>query len=308
MSVLRIGKSGVVNQEHLDTLLNFGYDEPICRKALQNVKSVEEAVDWIERHQDDEIEPVAKPSTSLKLPSQPSNTTQPNPVNPIKNTNNPIPTSNNNNNNNNNASSNKQPINTKKDDVDEEAEKHKEYLMRQASKLMGEQKREREAQKIHEERLRLQLEEDRLAREAKYNKGKPSTETSSAPVRTQSSNLRNSTTPTNINSTDCAIQVKLLNGSTTMQTFLQTECALELHNYVASLMDCDVVFTLVTPYPKRELTEEDLKKSFKELGFCPKASLLVLEKKEMVYNPQEFGTNEITGTSDKTSSKTSSPF
>jgi uncharacterized membrane-anchored protein len=297
MSVLRIGKSGTVNQEHLETLLNFGYEEPICRKALQNVKSVEEAVDWIERHQNDEIEPVVKPTSSLKLPSQPSNITQPSPINQIKNTN-PTPT--------NNISSNKQPVNAKKDDVDEEAEKHKEYLMRQASKIMGEQKREREAQKIHEERLRLQLEEDRLAREAKYNKGKPSTDTSSAPVKTQSSNLRNSTT-SNINSTDCAIQVKLLNGTTTMQTFLQTECALELYNYVASLMDCDVVFTLVTPYPKRELTEEDLKKSFKELGLCPKASLLVLEKKEMVYNPQEFGT-EITGAPDKTSSKISSPF
>lgn len=267
MSVLRIGKTAPSNQSLLDSLLILGYEEAHAKKALACNPSVETAVDWIERHRDEleaeATQPQKTPSATLTLPVEKMNSANaPLKVEAPKPTTNPST----------------KPVLPSQQDTDEEAEKHKEFLQRQAQKLAAQQKREREAQRLHEERLRLQLEEDRLAREAKYNSGADKSKTDAGVTKTPSQNKP--IAPSASSAKDCTVQVKLLNGTVTTLVFQADESVLELHNYIASLMDCDVNFTFVTPYPKKELSATELTKTFIDLGLCPKASLLVLEKKE----------------------------
>jgi hypothetical protein len=137
------------------TLLTLGYEEFEAKKALECNSSVEAAVDWIEAHRDELMESKNQANQST---SQPPNST----TATIKTTN---ETHTNLTKDSNNTlvlkkevltSANTQIVSKESDD---EAEKHKEFLQRQAQKIGAQQKRERQAMKEHEERLKVQLEE-----------------------------------------------------------------------------------------------------------------------------------------------------
>jgi len=134
--------------------------------------------------------------------------------------------------------------------------------------------KERREAKEHAERIKLQLEEASKRRHGdvpQEPKPKaPTTETSKT-VETKQPKKEYQ---------ECILQLRLPSGQTVKELFSGSDCLLEVHNYVASMLEPGFNFILFTPYPKRDFCGNDLFSTLQDLGLAPRAVLQVLETVE----------------------------
>ncbi|KAM8793741.1 LOW QUALITY PROTEIN: UBX domain-containing protein 1 [Eudromia elegans] len=79
----------------------------------------------------------------------------------------------------------------------------------------------------------------------------------------------------------CRIQVRLLDGSSLTQTFRAREQLAAVRLYVElHRSGAPEPFRLLTPFPRRVFTEDDMEKPLQELGLVPSAVLIVAKKGE----------------------------
>lgn len=143
----------------------------------------------------------------------------------------------------------------------EAKKKHDELEMK---KLVEQRKREKEEEKLARQRVKDQIEQDRLARKAKFS-GQPM-ETS--PVLPPQEILQCPKAPLATYS-EVTLQIRLTNGSSLTQTFGAKEPLSAVRLYVEmNRKDGDGPFSLMTNYPKKVFGPEDYDVPLENLGNC----------------------------------------
>ncbi|XP_022669871.1 UBX domain-containing protein 1-like isoform X1 [Varroa destructor] len=75
---------------------------------------------------------------------------------------------------------------------------------------------------------------------------------------------------------ECRIHIRLTNGQTLTQTFKSCEQLAAVRCYImTNRLDGDVPFQLMTSFPKKIFTEEDMTRTLKELSLVPSAVLIL---------------------------------
>ncbi|XP_032090290.1 UBX domain-containing protein 1 [Thamnophis elegans] len=148
-------------------------------------------------------------------------------------------------------------------------------------KLAEERRREKMEEKMAKQRVREKIERDKAERAKKFG-------CSSA---TQASPLPDQLEPVLISSPSqeplvkreydqCKIQVRLLDGTSLTHTFKAKEqlAAVRLYVELNRQDGGEDPFHLLTSFPRRVFTEEDMEKPLQELGLVPSAVLIVAKK------------------------------
>jgi hypothetical protein len=121
--------------------------------------------------------------------------------------------------------------------------------------------------------VRRQLEEDRLAREAKYN---------SAVVPQTVGHNNNAPVPVAKPAsayTDCQLQIRLPDGSQLRAQFKADDKLSDVHKHVADKLG-SMNFTLIVPFPRKEFTDTMLKMTLREADLVPRGTLTILMSSE----------------------------
>uniref|UniRef100_A0A0F7Z398 UBX domain-containing protein 1 n=1 Tax=Crotalus adamanteus TaxID=8729 RepID=A0A0F7Z398_CROAD len=148
-------------------------------------------------------------------------------------------------------------------------------------KLAEERRREKLEEKLAKQRVREKIERDKAERAKKFG-------CSSA---TQASALPEQVDPVLISSPSqeppvkreydqCKIQVRLLDGTSLTHTFKAREqlAAVRLYVELNRQDGGEDPFHLLTSFPRRVFTEDDMEKPLQELGLVPSAVLIVAKK------------------------------
>ncbi|KAK2581274.1 hypothetical protein KPH14_008064 [Odynerus spinipes] len=154
-----------------------------------------------------------------------------------------------------------------------EARKKLEEL--EMKKLLEQRKREKEEEKFARQRVRAQIEADKVARRAKA--AADSSQTSipapilSSPSSTSSHHRKDYS--------ETKLQIRLTNGKTLMQSFGSKEqlSAVRLFVEMNRTDGCEP-FNLMTNFPKKVFTEEDYDVPLGVLGLVPSAVIIVQKK------------------------------
>lgn len=150
-----------------------------------------------------------------------------------------------------------------------EARKKQEDL--EMKKLLEFRKREKEEEKLARQRVRDQIEEDKLARKAKAQ-----AESAKIPAVTMSCPAANVTTSGPKNYTEAKLQIRLTNGSALTYTFGAKEPLSAVRLYVEmNRTDEPGPFSLMTSFPRKVFTEDDFDKPLDVLGLAPSAVIIV---------------------------------
>ncbi|XP_064359330.1 UBX domain-containing protein 1 isoform X3 [Dromaius novaehollandiae] len=146
-------------------------------------------------------------------------------------------------------------------------------------KLAEQRRREKMEEKLAKQRVREKIERDKAERAKKFGAGsgaQGSAEPPPAPVVPSSPSQE---PPTKREYDQCRIQVRLLDGTSLMQTFKAKEQLAAVRLYVElNRKDSEEPFSLLTTFPRRVFTEEDMEKPLQELGLVPSAVLIVAKK------------------------------
>ncbi|XP_067170883.1 UBX domain-containing protein 1 [Apteryx mantelli] len=146
-------------------------------------------------------------------------------------------------------------------------------------KLAEQRRREKMEEKLAKQRVREKIERDKAERAKKFGAGsgtQGSAEPPAAPVVPSSPSQE---PPTKREYNQCRIQVRLLDGTSLTQTFKAKEQLAAVRLYVElNRKDGEEPFSLLTTFPRRVFTEEDMEKPLQELGLVPSAVLIVAKK------------------------------
>uniref|UniRef100_A0A8B9PKR7 UBX domain protein 1 n=1 Tax=Apteryx owenii TaxID=8824 RepID=A0A8B9PKR7_APTOW len=146
-------------------------------------------------------------------------------------------------------------------------------------KLAEQRRREKMEEKLAKQRVREKIERDKAERAKKFGAGsgtQGSAEPAAAPVVPSSPSQE---PPTKREYDQCRIQVRLLDGTSLTQTFKAKEQLAAVRLYVElNRKDGEEPFSLLTTFPRRVFTEEDMEKPLQELGLVPSAVLIVAKK------------------------------
>ncbi|XP_078391772.1 UBX domain-containing protein 1 [Cetorhinus maximus] len=177
----------------------------------------------------------------------------------------------------------------KKDEIDREKQRRKQgqelSLIRQ--KLQEEEMRkiaeERRKEKLEDirakQRVREKIERDKAERALKFGGSGGVTAAASpvqpTPVVPQSSQG----TPAKREYDECRLQIRLLDGTQLTQSFKSREQLAAVRLYVQLQQQDDPGnFNLMTSFPRKVFSEEDMEKPLQELGLVPSAVLFVCKK------------------------------
>ncbi|CAG9826800.1 unnamed protein product [Diabrotica balteata] len=151
-------------------------------------------------------------------------------------------------------------------DLLEAKRRHEEVEMK---KIIDQRKREKEEERLAKQRIREQIEQDKLARKAKFS-NQPEVVTPAAPVVTP--------TPAKpqVNYSEVKLQIRLPDGSSLTQTFGAKEPLSAVRVFVEMKRNNpDDQFILMTSFPKKVFDIEDYDKPLDSLGLAPAAVLMV---------------------------------
>ncbi|XP_038075874.1 UBX domain-containing protein 1-like [Patiria miniata] len=151
--------------------------------------------------------------------------------------------------------------------------KHK-MEMDEVKKLAELKKREKQEERLARQKVREEIERDKRERAARY--AKTSAETTHPKPATQPTAPQQPAAPKKeYDST--RLQIRLPNGSALTNSFGVSEqlAAVRLFVEVNRKDGSNAPFTLMTNFPKKVYTEEDMEKPLKELGLVPSAVLMV---------------------------------
>ncbi|CAH0555668.1 unnamed protein product [Brassicogethes aeneus] len=151
----------------------------------------------------------------------------------------------------------------------EAKKKHEELEMK---KILELRKREKEEERAARQRVKEQIEQDKLARKAKFAGGSADS-VAEAPVAHAPVAAK---TAAPVNYEQCKIQIRLIDGSTLTQTFGAKEPLSAVRLYVEiNRKDAMEPFKLQMSYPRKVFTAEDYDKPLDTLGLAPTATLIV---------------------------------
>ncbi|XP_066281196.1 UBX domain-containing protein 1-like [Branchiostoma lanceolatum] len=149
----------------------------------------------------------------------------------------------------------------------------------QSKKLVAERKREKMEERMAKQRVKDQIERDRLERAAKF--GKAGTSVAPVPGTAQPPPAQPKVEAAPEPKKDyeqTRIQVRLFNGTALTQSFkVQEELAAVRLFVEMNRTDGDQPFQLMTTFPRKIFTEEDMHNPLNSLGLVPSA-VLVLTK------------------------------
>ncbi|KAJ6656999.1 hypothetical protein lerEdw1_003000 [Lerista edwardsae] len=152
-------------------------------------------------------------------------------------------------------------------------------------KLAEERRREKMEEKLAKQRVRERIERDKAERAKKFGGGcsSSSSQTPAPPEPTAPPPVPSSPSqepPIKREYDQCRIQVRLLDGTSLTQTFRAKEqlAAVRLYVELNRKDGGEEPFHLLTSFPRRVFTEEDMEKPLQELGLVPSAVLIVAKK------------------------------
>ncbi|XP_060529970.1 UBX domain-containing protein 1 [Cylas formicarius] len=152
-----------------------------------------------------------------------------------------------------------------------EAKKKQDEL--EMKKIIEQRKRAKEEERLARQRVKEQIEQDKLARKAKFS-GSPMPE----PSQTQPISVRPVENKPPSNCTEVRLQIRLTDGKTLTQNFGLKEPLSAVKLFIEiNRTDEKAPFKLITSYPKRVFSEEDYDKPLESLGLAPSATLNVLK-------------------------------
>lgn len=126
-------------------------------------------------------------------------------------------------------------------------------------KILDQRKREKEEEKFARQRVKEQIEQDKLARKAKYS-NQPIEVVPPKPVAVVSSKPA-------INYSEVKLQIRLTNGSALTQTFKAKEPLSAVRLYVEmNRNDGEGPFNLMTNFPKKVFAFDDYDMPLDKLG------------------------------------------
>lgn len=142
-------------------------------------------------------------------------------------------------------------------------------------KIAEERRREKMDEKLARQRVKEQIEKDKADRAAKFAKGgQQASPSQAAPTA--------AATPSSIASTEkkeydqTRLQIRLTNGQAITQSFSAKEPLAAVRVYVEmNRTDGNGPFTLMTTFPRKVFTAEDMEKPLNQLGLVPSAVLVV---------------------------------
>nr|XP_060614260.1 UBX domain-containing protein 1 isoform X1 [Anolis sagrei ordinatus] len=148
-------------------------------------------------------------------------------------------------------------------------------------KLAEERRKEKLEEKLAKQRVREKIERDKAERAKKFGGGSSQESLPvepAAPTPVPSSPSQEP--PIKREYDQCRIQVRLLDGTSLTQTFRAKEqlAAVRLYVELNRKDDAEEPFILLTSFPRRVFTEEDMEKPLQELGLVPSAVLIVARK------------------------------
>ncbi|XP_044304402.1 UBX domain-containing protein 1 isoform X2 [Varanus komodoensis] len=148
-------------------------------------------------------------------------------------------------------------------------------------KLAEERRREKLEEKLAKQRVREKIERDKAERAKKF--GRSSSQASSPPEPVPPTPVPPSPSqepPVKREYDQCRIQVRLLDGTSLTQTFKAKEplAAVRLYVELNRQDGGEEPFNLLTSFPRRVFTEEDMERPLQELGLVPSAVLIVAKK------------------------------
>ncbi|WKX90730.1 hypothetical protein Q1695_009517 [Nippostrongylus brasiliensis] len=174
-----------------------------------------------------------------------------------------------------------------KEEQEKKEQIEKERRRREEGKKMlelKEKQREAEMRAIAEERKRAKQEEaaarqrvleqirlDKEARKAKAAGGEASAPSVPAPAPAPAAAPPQSNTQYN----QAMIQVRLLNGQAVRQSFGASEPLSAVRLWLELNHSDGAPFTLLMPFPRKVMTDEDYEKPLKELGLVPSANFVM---------------------------------
>ncbi|XP_034954487.1 UBX domain-containing protein 1 [Zootoca vivipara] len=151
-------------------------------------------------------------------------------------------------------------------------------------KLAEERRKEKLEEKLAKQRVREKIERDKAERAKKFGSGSSSSSQGSTPPEqsapTPVPSSPSQEPPVKREYDQCRIQVRLLDGTSLTQTFRAKEqlAAVRLYVELNRKDNGDEPFHLLTSFPRRVFTEEDMEKPLQELGLVPSAVLIVAKK------------------------------
>ncbi|KAM4723077.1 UBX domain-containing protein 1 [Rhinophrynus dorsalis] len=151
-------------------------------------------------------------------------------------------------------------------------------------KAAEDRRREKQEERMARERVREKIARDKAERARRFG-GASSDPTSPpsespVPVAIPSPSSPVQEPPSKKEYDQCRIQVRLLDGSALSQTFRAREQLAAVRLYVELNWPGgpDGPFNLLTSFPRRVFTEDDMEKPLQELGLVPSAVLIVARK------------------------------
>lgn len=136
-------------------------------------------------------------------------------------------------------------------------------------KLADERKREKMAEKMARQKIKEEIEKDKAERAAKFAQNKAPTTTSVKASGTSGAAAKKEYDETRL-------QIRLTNGSSLTQTFHAKEPLAAVRVYVQiNRTDDQGPFSLMTTFPRKIFSEEDMDRPLLDLGLVPSAVLVV---------------------------------
>ncbi|CAH1792175.1 unnamed protein product [Owenia fusiformis] len=146
---------------------------------------------------------------------------------------------------------------------------------KEMKKLAEERRREKMEEKIARQKVKEQIEKDKRDRAAKFAKTDPSVNTAAPATATAAP-------PVQVEKKEydtCRIQIRLTNGTSITQSFQAKESLAAVRLFVEmNRTDEKGPFTLMTSFPKKVFTDDDMEKPLQLLGLVPSAVLIVTKK------------------------------
>ncbi|XP_059497506.1 UBX domain-containing protein 1 isoform X2 [Stegostoma tigrinum] len=175
----------------------------------------------------------------------------------------------------------------KKDEIEREKQRRKQgqelslihqKLQEEEMKKIAEERRKEKLEDIRaKQRVREKIERDKAERALKFGgRGPPAAPT----VQPTPAVPQSSTGPLPKREYDeCRLQIRLLDGSQLTQSFKSREQLAAVRLYIQLQQQDDLGnFNLMTSFPRKVFSEEDMEKPLQELGLVPSAVLFVCKK------------------------------
>jgi len=179
---------------------------------------------------------------------------------------------------------------------EEEKEKNREVERRKLGQALLEQKRNKEEEEVRKaalerkkdkeeekkarEAVKAAIEQDRLARKAKYDEEKVAADERKAEA--ERANLAAAAAAAQVSAAERAsvarIQFRLPDGRNQTKQFPAETPLSSLYDFVATIEPGFTSFSLSTTFPRRQLDAEDPSASLRHLQMAPSATVLVLPK------------------------------